>query len=211
MYYFKNSLIAFAGFLAIIGGNTIVTSRIGHSQAASIPHRHVKVSNLTSEPVSIPGDTTFAALSQQPKTASSPGASSGTEDELVRLSQLWMDAAMAHDMKTLEELVADDFMGFFPVRGDVGKRAEWMANVRDPNRFQPIAWKYSNIQVRHHGENLAVVSSLASWKGTFNGQLHNDTGGLVDVWEKRKGKWQVVTRYIVPWKQLKTVIDAEPK
>jgi len=180
MYNLRRSLNTFAGLLSLIGVITPAAPVGGGREAPLSPTR---VDTSTSQPAPAPGNTTFA----QQKSAPSSDASQGSEDELVRLSQLWMDATLKRDTKTLEELVADDFMGFFPVRGDVGTREVWMANVRDPNRFQPIEWKYSNIRVRHHGENVAVVSSLARWKGTLNGQPHNNSAGLVDVWRNVRG------------------------
>jgi len=125
-----------------------------------------------------------AAVAAPPKTPD--------ENELERLSTEWMTAIERKDRKSLESFLADNYVLQMP--GDAERqyvhRAEWLENAinMDWSNF-----RYENIVARVHGDH-ATVSSRLYFKVSPN-PLTFDSG-VLDVWEKRGGKWQVTTRYL---------------
>jgi ketosteroid isomerase-like protein len=115
-------------------------------------------------------------------------------DEIATLSQAWMQALMDHDMKTLERLMADDFALVHPSQDKVTPRDQWLKTAEGlkTNRFQ-----YQHLRVTHYGKSVAVACSIFLVDATLpDGSLFaGQKTSLIDVWEKRHGKWQVVTRY----------------
>ena len=114
-------------------------------------------------------------------------------DELETLSNAWMQAGMDHDMKTLELLMADDFRLVHPSQDGVTPRAEWLANI---GKMETKSFAYQHLKVDHYGKSVAVVSSIFRVDAMLNGKpFGGPKTSCIDVWEKRHGKWQVVTRY----------------
>lgn len=114
------------------------------------------------------------------------------ENDLQRLSMEWMTAIERKDKTSLESFLADDYVLQMP--GDTEHqyvhRSEWLENAisMDWSNF-----RYENIVARVHGDHATVSSRLyfkvSPYPLTFD-------SGVLDVWEKRGGKWQVTTRYV---------------
>jgi len=103
-----------------------------------------------------------------------------------------MAAIERKDRKALESRLADDYVLQMP--GDTEtqyvRREEWLGNAisMDWTNF-----RYENVVAHVHGDH-ATVSSRLHFKVAPN-PLTFDSG-IVDVWEKRNGRWQVTTRYL---------------
>jgi len=141
---------------------------------------------------------------------SSPAQTPGPADELETLSQQWMEAAQNHDMPTLERLMAADFTLVHPSQDRVTTRAQWLSNLVGVETKQ---FSYKHLKVVHYGPTLAVVSSIFFSDAVKNGVPFGGGGtktSCIDVWEKRAGKWQVVTRYATRPEELK-LPPAAPK
>ena len=123
-------------------------------------------------------------------TASPPQSPDGSE--LERLSMEWMTAIERKDRKTLESILADNYVLQMP--GDTElqyvHRAEWLENAL---KMDWSSFRYENVVVNVHG-NQATVSSRLFFKISPN-PLTFDSG-VVDTWERRGGKWQVTNRYL---------------
>jgi ketosteroid isomerase-like protein len=133
----------------------------------------------------------LVAVAQTP----TPSVTQGVKpppDELETLSNTWMEAAQRHDMATLERLMAEEFILVHPSQDNVTTRAQWLAALA---RIQTTQFKYEHLRVVRHGDTLGVVSSRFVVEALRDGQPFPAITGVVDIWEKRDGRWQVVTRY----------------
>jgi len=140
-----------------------------------------------------------AAVTQTttPSTAQTAGPA---RDEMEALSQAWMEAAQRNDTKTLERLMGEDFTLVHPSQDRVTTRAQWLAALP---RIETKQFRYEHLKVVHYGVSLAVVSAVFVVDAVMDGRTFAPVTAVTDVWEKRGGKWQVVTRYAVRPEELK--------
>ena len=131
-----------------------------------------------------------ALLLGAPALASDP--QTPDEQQLIKLSNDWMSAIERKDRAALERIVADDFVLQMP--GDqpahAVRRDEWLTNAVG------MAWsgfRYENPQVTIHGDRATVTSRLHFNISPVPVALDST---IVDLWEKRDGRWQVTNRYL---------------
>ena len=114
------------------------------------------------------------------------------EAELRRLSVEWMQALEAKDAKTLEAILASDYVLQMP--GDPASRAvlraEWLRNAlgMDWSRAH-----YENLRVRVNGDHALVTARLYFHVSPMPIELDST---VMDTWERRDGRWQVTDRYL---------------
>ena len=117
-----------------------------------------------------------------------------TPDErtLERLSVEWMTALEKKDRKSLEAFLADDYVLQMP--GDTAsqfvRRKEWLTNAIE------MDWtdlRYENVAAHVHGDHAMVSSRLHFRVSPFPFAFDS---GVVDIWERRGGNWQVTARYL---------------
>jgi ketosteroid isomerase-like protein len=124
--------------------------------------------------------------------ATTPQNVSADEATLRRLSVEWMQALERKDRAALEATLAPDYRLRFP--GDPAAkatdRATWLKNAMemDWTRFT-----YENVEVRVRGDLGVVSSHLRFHVSPMPFELDS---GVVDVWERRNGRWQVVERML---------------
>ncbi len=115
-----------------------------------------------------------------------------TEKELLeQLSRKWMDAMISHDTVTLKALMSPEYKlqrwdGSTPVFLET-----WMDNLL--NHIKIIKFEQSGIYAEVHGD-VALVTSLYTWTGSFNEHLFDSNGYIVDTWVRNNNSWQVVSR-----------------
>ena len=132
-----------------------------------------------------------ASMGQTPTSV--PAQKPTAPDELATLSQQWMEAAKQHDTKTLERLMAKDFTLVHPSQDTITTREQWLSAL---SRIETTQFRYAHLKVVHYGTSLAVVSAVLVIDAVMDGQpWPAPKTAVTDVWEKRGGKWQVVTRY----------------
>lgn len=134
---------------------------------------------------------TFSAYAQQTKTIN-------TEQELRRLSNDWMTAAVNRDEKTLNKIVAPEFkLGGTNIDSSSSSltRDIWMKNTLENLKIDSFHYIRMNVDLI---DDVAIVRSTFYWSFSFRGQpTMKDTGHLIDTWIKRKAGWQVVSRLVV--------------
>jgi ketosteroid isomerase-like protein len=118
-------------------------------------------------------------------------ADSTEKEKLEQLSKAWMDAMIRHDTSTLKYLMAPEYKlqrwdGSTPVY-----LATWLDNLL--NHIKIIKFEQFNIYAEIHGD-VALVTSLYSWTGTFNNNPFDSKGYLVDTWVRNNNHWQVISR-----------------
>ena len=151
----------------------------------------------------------FVQVSLGQASASATPTARAPVDELETLAQQWMEAAQRHDSATLERLMADDFTLVHPSQDGVTTRAQWLAALP---RIETKQFRYVHLKVIHYGPSLAVVSAIFRIDAIMDGQpWAAPKTSCIDVWEKRGGHWQVVTRYATRPEELKVAPPASPK
>ena len=148
-------------------------------------------------------------VSAQTPTSPAGPVKGASVDELETLCQQWMDAAQRHDVPTLEGLMADNFTLVHPSQDGATTRAQWLAAL---GRIETKRFAYKHLKVVHYGPSVAVVSSILLIDAVLDGQpWAAPKTSCIDVWEKRGGHWQVVTRYATRPEELKIAPPAAPK
>ncbi len=128
--------------------------------------------------------------------AQNENKTSSTEQEIKKLSNDWMLAAMKRDEKTLNKIVAPGFkLGGTDFENPAISREIWMKNTMENLKIDSI--NYSKMQVEIT-ENIAIVQSVFYWSVAFGDfPAKKDTVNLIDVWMKRNSSWQVISRIVV--------------
>lgn len=130
-------------------------------------------------------------VSASPASAASEPYSADAE-AIKALSAAWAEAITRKDRPRLESLLAEDFVltaPGYPREREVS-RATWLDNAvgKDWSRF-----RYENLQVRVHGTHAVATSHLRFHVSPLPFEMDS---GIVDLWEKRDGRWQVTTRML---------------
>jgi len=112
------------------------------------------------------------------------------EDEILRLANEWMDAVRHKNVETLESLVAREYMLQAPGIGRM-PRDQWLAAI---SVYDIQSFEFSDVQVHIYGDT-AVMRSRYTQKATYQGGDRSGEFLVTDVWVRRDGRWQVVTRH----------------
>jgi len=115
------------------------------------------------------------------------------EEELKRLQNEWMQAWVREDQRTLERILAPEYQLIVSSMPDRPiSREQWLGLI---GRYTAQGFEYEKMVVRLFGDT-AVVSSLGHIAGAqVDGKDRSGTFFLTDVWRRRDGRWQVVSRY----------------
>jgi ketosteroid isomerase-like protein len=107
------------------------------------------------------------------------------------LENRWQRAIVAHDFATVDELVADDFVGTSST-GRVGSKSTLLNEARrDKNTYKSAA--AHGIVVRSHGPRIAVATGVSREAGTTpDGRRFTNARRFTDTWMQRDGRWQCV-------------------
>ena len=153
---------------------------------------------------------TVAPLQQAAPSAGASGANNGSEAELVLLTNAWIDAINTKNRSKLDELMAPDFVlhawdGSWQV-----ERSRWLENLLQHIDIQ--AYSHSAIVPRIYGD-VAAVTSKWYWRGmrgTAEKKPFEEHGYVVDVWERKRGRWQVISRtsVVLPGQGEPTTVDS---
>jgi hypothetical protein len=120
------------------------------------------------------------------------------QQELIQLSNQWMEAIQQKNMAFLEQILAPEYV-LISIRGR-SERSEWM-------RVVPVynirSFQYQDFDIRLYND-VAVVNSKCIQQASVAGAgdlsftKSEDLSYifmLTDIWNKRDGRWQVVTRH----------------
>lgn len=136
--------------------------------------------------------TLALAVSGASDIAAQSASAVARADTVMILDQEWMAALQRHDVPVLERLMAPDFALIHPSQDSVSRKANWLAYAA---RFQTRSFRYSHPRVVRHGPDLAIVSAIFILDADVDGRAYNPVTSIIDVWERREGRWQIVTRY----------------
>jgi ketosteroid isomerase-like protein len=116
--------------------------------------------------------------------------------KLEQLEHQWVEAVRDRDLETLERVLGEEFTLTTGRPGnEVRSRAEYMEIVRD--RYVIESFEFTELEVRTYG-HVAIVRSRYRQTGSMDGAERNQTYLMTDVWVRRAGRWQAVTRHVSP-------------
>ncbi|MCU1300572.1 MAG: hypothetical protein JWQ87_856 [Candidatus Sulfotelmatobacter sp.] len=108
----------------------------------------------------------------------------------------WNAAYKRGDIKTMESLLADDFIITLE-DGNTFSKSGYIAHNGDATLHIETT-EMSGLSVRRHG-NTAVVTGTYHEKGTSKGKPYEYRDRFTDVWMNLNGRWQViVSHYSIP-------------
>jgi len=134
--------------------------------------------------------STFAVFAQTDKD----------EREILKIHTSLEQAVLKKDIAVFERVFADDYI-YSNSYGEMMNRAESLEDARKEwanTKFKKLTASTDDIKVKVSG-NMALVT--ANWTATAvpldntNAEPHKDTGRYTGVYEKRTGKWLLVTEH----------------
>ena len=134
-----------------------------------------------------------------------------TEQTIIRMQTDWIEAWLRHDEAALDRFVADDFVITTAGKGLRESKRQWINGAI--SRYAPKSFEYGDMQAR-----VFPGAAVVTWRyteettgdllarlygGSVEEHRQNDAGAdvqqatflLTDVWVKRDGRWQVVSRH----------------
>jgi ketosteroid isomerase-like protein len=112
------------------------------------------------------------------------------QEVLIELERTWNEAFYKQDVKTIESLLADEFVATYE-DGSRGDKARELALARDFNQRVESAVQ-DDFTVKVYGDT-AVVWFTLRLAGVRQGQRTEITLSYTDVWVIRAGRWQCVS------------------
>lgn len=139
-----------------------------------------------------------AVLVAMPLTASAQG--SGTlMKQFSELENAFARGYQEKNVALLEQLLAPEYSLTVSARpAHPITRSEWLALIPKYNvkRFEIRGIQVRCLRARPSGNcELAVVSSINKQDADVGGEDRSGEFFIVDIWARRKGKWQVSSRY----------------
>jgi uncharacterized protein (TIGR02246 family) len=114
------------------------------------------------------------------------------EREILALQHTWMKAVMAHDAAALQDILAEDFtLTSVHSSGELVGKAEYIGSF---GKVKNSLFSFRDVIVRIYGE-MAVVNSRFNQQYTADQKEAAGDFLLTDVWVKRNGRWQAVSRH----------------
>lgn len=116
--------------------------------------------------------------------------STGVEQEVLSVEQQYKEAHLQRDVAALDRILADDFA--LRYSGRFTTKAERLALIESPSfKFESINTR--NVRVQARGDK-AIVSGQAMVEGLYQEREYNSPWyGFTRVYEKRGGRWQVLS------------------
>lgn len=119
------------------------------------------------------------------------------EREILKINQAFDDAIKNADVAFYENLLAPDYVSYGP-DGNMKNRTQVLEEVKkqkDSPAYRIIKLGSEDVKVKISGD-LAVVT--AKWNATTQSMesdelLHDDTGHYISVYEKRDGRWMLIS------------------
>lgn len=122
-----------------------------------------------------------------------------TEQEILKLHNSLDQAYFNKDAATFERIMSDDYVYSNP-EGKIRNRAESLEEMRKEfadMRFKVLEITSEDLKVKTSG-NTAIVTGKWTYTSAANSpdaEPHKDWGRYTGVWEKRGGKWLLVTEH----------------
>lgn len=127
----------------------------------------------------------------QSDSIEAPEPSANQAKQEIRAAQRhWMEAAIRKDEAVLRQILADEYHLIAGRLGFVDKDG-WLAMGAE---YTITEFEYLESDIHVYGAT-AVSNSRYRQEATYKGEDLSELFYLTDVWVKRDGRWQVVTRH----------------
>jgi ketosteroid isomerase-like protein len=118
------------------------------------------------------------------------------EQELLQLQHEWMEAVKSRDIEFLERLLGPEFRLITGRPGiETRTRRQYLDVTRDHYRLE--SFEYVELDVHVYGD-FGFARSRYSQRGWMDDKQRNQAFLMTDVWVRRDGSWQAVSRHISP-------------
>jgi len=129
-------------------------------------------------------------------TAEKPGAAPAKPpaelQQFLTLEEDWMKAVARKDKDALNRFMADEFtLTSAYSTGDIITRDEFLKNIQAVKQNE---LSFYNATVGIYGD-VAILKARIKDSYTMNGEDRSGDYLITDVWVKREGRWQIVTRH----------------
>ncbi|MFN0317999.1 MAG: nuclear transport factor 2 family protein [Burkholderiales bacterium] len=114
-----------------------------------------------------------------------------TEAELNRLEDLRYESMMNADLKTMDQIFADDFV-YQTLLGSTHSKSSYFPQFTSGD-VKIYSFKRENSRVKFYG-NTATVMAVAHLDVAFKGERRQLSLNYLNVWVQRDGRWQLVAR-----------------
>lgn len=111
---------------------------------------------------------------------------------LMKLENRWVRAVLRHDVKTMDRLLADEYLSVGS-DGEVRDKPRTMADFRSSS-LSFAAIKLDNFSLRVEGD-MYVVSGRAIVKFKTEGRNLGGQFRYAKTYVKRRGRWQVISMH----------------
>jgi ketosteroid isomerase-like protein len=119
-----------------------------------------------------------------------------TVRKLSQLEHEWLAAVKERDVERLERILGEEFTLTTGRPGhEVRSRAEYLEIAQD--RYSIDSFEFEELEVQPYG-HVAVVRSRYRQTGSMDGEDRSQAFLMTDVFVRRGGRWQVVTRHVSP-------------
>ncbi|HKY03388.1 MAG TPA: DUF4440 domain-containing protein [Blastocatellia bacterium] len=125
------------------------------------------------------------------KTETTQAPANAVEQELLKLSREWIEAAGRQDKTTLDRILAADFIA----TDEQGRTINKAAYLAETEGLKVDSYTFTDVSMRVYGDT-AVVSLLMPFKGSYKGQDISGSYRETDVWVKRDNRWQAVASHV---------------
>ena len=120
----------------------------------------------------------------------------GEEQELIGLQHEWMEAVKHRDIEFLEQLLGPEFLLITSRPGiETRTRQQYLDVTRDHYTLE--SFEYVELDAHAYGD-FGFVRSRYSQRGWMDDKERHQAFLMTDVWVRRDGRWQAVSRHISP-------------
>ena len=113
-----------------------------------------------------------------------------SDAKVLALEKDWNTAYKQGDIAKMNSLLADDFMITIE-DGRTFSKSGYIA-LNGNTTVQVQVSDMSDLKVRTHGNNIAVVTGAYHEKGTSQGKAYEYHDRFTDVWMNTEGRWQII-------------------
>ena len=110
--------------------------------------------------------------------------------ELLQVENDWMAAVKQQDTTAVDAILAEEFT----LTSTLPRAFDKQRYLADLPSVTTQAFHFYDSVVQVYGE-VAVVKTHLHWDATFEGRPWQGDFNITDVWVRRDGRWQVVTRH----------------
>ena len=118
------------------------------------------------------------------------------EELLVDLESQLQQAIRSHDRRSLEGLLAEEFRTTGSSHLGTVDRDQWLELTTGGIEWNSFEFRSANCMVVG---DVGVVASVVNRQGTVAGQHTSGEFATVDTWLRRKGRWQIINRVVLPF------------